>query len=141
MGGFSYTCGATARLAVSTGSKAWWDVLWRIWGARSQALGMLWRAGLGGSPVFNLHLSLLPGPFPKGRAEWGVIEVFNATSGSSSSPAGSPWALPLLLVFQTSAGDTGPYWEAVRDYSLFSVGIVGPLLLSRAFPLPYGAHY
>lgn len=62
-------------------------------------------------------------------------------SGGSSSTAASAWALSLLLVSQTGAGDTGPYWEAVGHCSLFSVGMVGPLLLSQAFPFPYGAHY
>lgn len=75
----------------------------------SQALGTLWWAGLHGFPAFNLHLSLLLGPFPKGRALWGVIEVFNATSVGSSPTAASAWALSLLLVFHTGTGDTGPY--------------------------------
>lgn len=84
---------------------------------------------------------LLPGPFPRGRAVWGVIEVFSAMSGGSSFTDTSAWVLSLLLVFQTSAADTGPYWEAIGHCSLFNVGMVGPLLLSRAFLLPYGAHY
>lgn len=62
-----------------------------------------------------------------------LLRCFSAMSGGSSPTAASAWALSLLLLFQTSAGDTGPYWGAVGLCSVW--GWSGPCS-SSSLPSP-----